>query len=197
MFFDFFEAQAAQLVKAAQGLLAFSLPTHDPKASYATLHAIEGAADQITHACIETLHKTFITPIERSDIYRLISKMDDVIDQIHDVSKLLVLYKIKQLEKESLELTNHLIAAALEVEKAVGKLRKNKDGALQEHFIHLNTIENAADVIFTQAIGRLFEEEKDVLTILKWKEIYELLENAIDACEDVGNILEGIILENE
>jgi uncharacterized protein Yka (UPF0111/DUF47 family) len=138
----------------------------------------------------------FITPLERTDIHRLISTMDDVLDEIEDVSKFFLLYKLPVFPEGAQKMAKILLDSALEMEKGVKELRKMKNTeALQKIFYNINHLENEGDATFLHALGKLFEEEKVTLNILKWKEVYEHLEHAIDACEDVGNILEGIVLE--
>ena len=193
-FFAFFEMHAAVIVQGALGLLSSSSP--EEMSEY--IKSCESRADDITHQCIEALHKNFITPIERSDIHRLISTMDDVIDEINDVARFILLYKLKALEKEALALAQIIVQASKEIQAAVGELRKKKNTqVIQNHFLKINTLEGEADILFVQGVARLFEEEEDVRMIIKGKEIYEHLEAAINACDDVGNILEGIILEHE
>jgi uncharacterized protein len=197
-FFDFFEKHAATIVAAAKNLLAFALENQDKVQAFHNIKFNEQEGDKITHHCIEALHKTFITPIDRTDIHRLISTMDDVLDEIEDVAKFMILYKLEALQKEGSQLVKILVESVNELESAIKELRKLKNTKeMQNRFIKINQLENEADTIFLQAIGRLFEEEKEPIKILKWKEIYDHLEHATDRCEDVINILEGIILEHE
>jgi len=193
-FFDYFEKHAALIVKGAQELIALMINNDLLKASQ--IKDIEHEADTITHQCVEALHKTFITPIEREDIHRLISRMDDIIDYIDDAADRLFLYKIQIIKPEAKELTQVLLNATLEVEQAVKGLRHlDKDEAIRKRCININCLENEADSVFRRAVVCLFEEEKDTRTLIKWKEIYEDLESAADRCEDVANIIEGVILE--
>lgn len=197
IFFDFFEQHAAVTVQGAKLLLHFS-PSHDSLATFQSIKMLEQEGDKIVHSCMDTLHSTFITPFERGDIHNLISTMDDVLDEIKDVGQLIVLYKLHLLERESLELATVLLESVEAVEYAVKELRKLKNtSALKEYFIKINNLENEADTLFIHALRRLFDQEKDPIVIIKWKEIYERLERANDAAEDVANILEGIVLEYE
>lgn len=199
-FFAFFEMHAALIVKAAQCLPSFACPIQ-PEAQKETFERIkmyELEGDKITHRCVEALHKTFITPIERTEIHRLMSALDDILDEIEDSGKLIVLYKLECLSKEALQMVNLIIQSAQEVEAAVKELRKMKNTEqMKKYFYNINNLENEADTLLVYSISRLFEEESDVKTIIKWKEVYEHLERATDICEDVANILEGILLENE
>lgn len=199
-FFDFFERHAEMVVAAAKGLLDFANEGPHPEEVFGKIKACEQEADRIAHKCIEKLHKTFITPLERTDIHTLISTLDDVIDEIEDVGKFLVLYKLGSLRPGALKLMKIIVEATQEVQAALHEFRKLKHtDALQSHFFNISHLENQADEILLEALRDLFNDSKagDALEIMKWKEIYEHLEHAIDACEDVGNILEGIVLEHE
>ncbi len=197
-FFDFFERHAAMTVQGAEGLLGFATSSCDPLATFQHIKNCEQEGDIIVHQCMDTLHKTFITPFERGDIHYLISTMDDVLDEIKDVGQLIILYRLNSLQKESVDLANILWQSTRELEGAVKELRKLKNTpAMQNYLYKINHLENEADTIYIQALKNLFDEEKDTLTIIKWKEIYEHLEKATDASEDVANILEGIVLECE
>lgn len=195
-FFAFFENHAAMSVLASKELLRFAALDSNPIEVFQNIKSWEQKADMITHHCIEALHKSFITPLERQDIHLLISTMDNVIDEIEDVGKFLLLYKLKISDDGAKKLAECLLACCIEMEKAVKELKKVKNTKeMQKHFYNINHFENEADSIFIASLEKLLNEEKDTLFFIKWKEIYEHLEHAIDACEDVANILEGIVLE--
>ncbi len=190
-FFETFQRHVALIEKAATILFERSQ-------AFAEIKACEEECDKITHHCISDLHKNFITPIERSDIHRLISKMDDVIDGINDVAKFLYLYKLPALENEALEISRLILEAVKEIHSSIDELRKKRlTDELQQHFLRISFLEGEADDLFVKGVAKLFDEEKDVLKIIKWKEILENLEETMNACDDVANILEGIILEYE
>lgn len=197
-FFDFFDKHAAVIVEASQTLLSLADEESDIIAKINKIKELEHQADAITHQCIEALHKTFITPFDRNDIFRLISRMDDIIDFIKDAAARIETYKLVKITNEAKEMAQVLMKATQEVEKAVKELRKLKRvEAIRQSFIVINRLEHEGDIVLRHAIGRLFDEEQDVRNIIKWKEIYENLENSIDRCEDVSNIIEGVILEND
>ena len=135
--------------------------------------------------------------IDRNDIYRLITKMDDIMDYVEAAADRLALYEIPTMTKEVGELARCLVSSAEHVLGAVTSIRdlKRPNGIL-EHCIEINRLENIADTILRGALARLFREEKDPIAVIKWKEIYETLESATDRCEDVANIIEGVVLEN-
>jgi predicted phosphate transport protein (TIGR00153 family) len=195
-FFDQFEKHAALLVKCAKVFCSLA----DEKNSIATaakeIKHLEHQADIITHHTVEILHKTFITPFDRDLIFKLISCLDDVIDNMEEAADDLVVYKIEKMRPEALAMVQILLKSTLEIEKGVIGLRnlKNTD-QIRACCKAINTFENEADVVLRNAIGVLFEEEDKTRDLIKWKDIYENLEAAVDKCEDVANILEGIILE--
>jgi predicted phosphate transport protein (TIGR00153 family) len=146
---------------------------------------------------VAQLHKTFITPLDRNDIYRLITKMDDVMDYVEAAAERISLYEILEMRPEAPELAHVLLTSAERVLEAVAGFRDLKRSELiLEKCVEINRLENEADAVLRRALARLFREERDPITIMKWKEIYELLETATDRCEDVANIIEGVILEN-
>jgi predicted phosphate transport protein (TIGR00153 family) len=196
-YFDQFEQQGRKTVEGCQALLAMMERLHDSPALAKDIKRIEEECDTITHAVISSLHKTFITPLDRNDIHRLITEMDNVMDQVEAVAERLVLYDIKSATSEMRDLGRNLLTCAERMLEAVAGLRnlKNSDLIL-EKCIEINRLENEADAMLRGAIARLFREEKDPIVIIKWKELYELLEAATDRCEDVANLIEGVVLEN-
>ena len=196
-FFDFFERHAALTVEGAKEFLSLVTTGANIGAKVRRIKEIEHETDVITHHCVEALHKTFITPIERDDIHRLITRMDDIMDFIEAAAERIGLYEIKDMTPEVKDLADVLVRAAQEVEGAMKGLRNMKNAdAIIKKCIDINRLENDADAILRNATARLFREEKDPVTIIKWKEIYEHLENASDRCEDVANIIEGVVLEH-
>jgi predicted phosphate transport protein (TIGR00153 family) len=158
---------------------------------------IEHECDEITHAVVQALHKTFITPIDRNDIYTLITKMDDIMDLVEAAAERLSLYELPTMTKEVGDLARCLVTSAEHVLGAVTGIRDlKKVNGILEHCVEINRLENVADKILRNALAKLFREEKDPIAVIKWKEIYETLESATDRCEDVANIVEGVMLEN-
>jgi predicted phosphate transport protein (TIGR00153 family) len=158
---------------------------------------IEHECDRITHAVVAQLHTTFITPIDRNDIYRLITKMDDIMDFVEAAAERLALYGITEMTSEASDLARVLLESSERVLEAVSGFRDLRHPALiLEKCVEINRLENVADGQLRAALAKLFREEQNPITIMKWKEIYELLETATDRCEDVANIIEGVVLEN-
>ena len=157
---------------------------------------LEHEADDIIHVCTEALHKTFITPIERTDIFSLIKQMDDIADNIHTAVRRMELYGITDIREEAGKMADILINCVDELEVAIKGLRKMKDSDLiKKKLIRIHTLESEADEVLRQAILRLFSEA-DTIMIIKWKEIFERIEKAIDRCEGVANVVEGILIDN-
>lgn len=192
VFYDDFDKHAAIIVKSSQALLDMlsgaDLDQHIKK--------LESEADSVARHCIEELHKTFITPFERSDIYQLITGMDDIIDAIEDIAWRLVIYKLHNIPDPAKKLVSILSSMTIDVEYIVKDLRslKNIDDIMQKLQI-IHNQEQKADEILRDSLKILFEEEKDVCTLFKLKEIYEAMEEATDRCQKVANRIEGIIIE--
>jgi len=195
-FFDLLE-QHAERTGAAAALLAEMLEKEvDLEQQAERVKAVEHEGDEITHAVIERLHQTFITPIDRDDMRRLISRMDDVLDLIDASSERIWLYGIRAMQPEAREFADVLEKAVEELVGAVRVLRDLKDRArLIAHCTEINRLENEGDRILRRAVARLFQESVDPIHVIKWKEIYDNLEDAIDRCEDVANVIEGVALE--
>ena len=196
-FFDFFEQHAALTIEGAKEFLSLVTTGANIAAKCRRISDIEHETDTITHRCVEALHKTFITPIDRDSIHRLITKMDDVMDFVEAAAERLELYELVMMTNDVRDLADVLHRSATQVEAAMRGLRQLKDPQQTLKLcIDINRLENEADAILRRSVARLFKEEKDPITVIKWKEVYENLENASDRCEDVANIIEGVILEH-
>ena len=196
-FFDYFERHAALTIQGTKEFeeLAKGSGPVGPRAK--RIKEIEHETDVITHDCVTALHATFITPIERDDIHRLITRMDDIMDFVEAASERIALYELTTMTPEIRELARVLVKATEKLQEALRGLRNMKNAAfIKEKCIEVNSLENEADAILRIGLARLFKEEKDPILIIKWKEIYEALEEATDRCEDVANIIEGVILEH-
>jgi uncharacterized protein Yka (UPF0111/DUF47 family) len=142
------------------------------------------------------LHQTFLTPIDRSDIHELISRLDDILDLIDSTAERIWLYQLRMVEPEAISLATVLINAVAEVQKAMTQLRNLTDrGGIIRTCMEINRYENEGDQLIRKAVARLFNENDDAIHVMKWKEIYDYLEDAVDRCEDVANVLEGVALE--
>jgi predicted phosphate transport protein (TIGR00153 family) len=196
-FFSYFEQQGQKTVEGCRAFLEMVENPVDLERRAERVKQIEHECDEITHAVVAGLHKTFITPLDRNDLHRLNTKMDDIMDMVEAAADRVALYDVHEMTKEVAELARCLVSGAEHVLGAVKGIRDlgKSDGILQ-HCVEVNRLENVADAILRSALARLFREEKDPITVIKWKEIYETLESATDRCEDVANIIEGVLLEN-
>ena len=196
-FFDHFEEQGRKTVEGCRLLVEMSEDLSSVVEKAKAIKVLESECDSITHRVVESLHKTFITPLDRNDIYRLITKMDDIMDFVEAATERLSLYDIRQTTKEMGDLSRVLLKSTERILEALTGLRNLKNPqVVLEKCIEINRLENEADALLRGTLAQLFRQEKDPITIIKWKEVYELLETATDKCEDVANIIEGIVLEN-
>jgi predicted phosphate transport protein (TIGR00153 family) len=196
-FFDLFEELAAKIEEGVKFFLAMVEKYEYSDEDIARLKQIEHEADSITHKTYEKMHKTFLTPLDREDIYALVNKMDSVIDMIEASAMRLNLYKVKRPSEAIISLARILDKAVQKIKIIVHGMRDMKNAQMiLDACVEINTLENDGDVVLRMTIAELFEKEKDVFELIKWKEIYERLEEAIDVCEDVSNIAEGIVLKN-
>ncbi|MBG7618393.1 DUF47 domain-containing protein [Herbaspirillum sp. AP02] len=196
-FFDLFNQHAELAVKCAKEMVALMTNFDDLEIRVHAIEAVEKEADKITHNTIDLLHKTFITPLDRDDIHQLITRMDDILDLLEDAAQTISLYDIKAITPEAKRLAELCLSCAEKVQAAVGLL-SNMDNSRQILAIcqEIDRLESDADHVMRAAMSKLFRDEPDVRTLIKLKAIYEILETVTDRCEDVANIIEGIIVEN-
>ncbi len=196
-FFEFFIQHGELCVKGGKELVALMTNFDDLEHRVHSVESIEKQADKVTYAALDLLHKTFITPLDRDDIHELITGMDDILDLMEDVAQTISLYDIKQITPEAKRLAE-LCQACCERVLAAVSLLHNMDHAREMLAIcsEIDKLEADADHVMRAAMSKLFREEPDVRNLIKLKAIYELLETVTDRCEDVANIVEGIIVEN-
>jgi predicted phosphate transport protein (TIGR00153 family) len=199
-FFDLFERHGALIVSGSEAVVALVEHYADTTRRAELIQRIgdtERSADKITHETISVLHSTFITPFDRNDIHRLISCMDDVLDLMQDAAESMHLFDIQTLPPASLRMAQLLNECCIRVHKGVGLLRSMDNApralALTEE---IDGFESEADKVSRDGISRLFREEQDVRQLIKHKNVYEYLENAIDKCQDVANVIESVFVEN-
>jgi len=197
-FFEIFDMAASNLTKAASLFFNLMLSENFDKIEEKAkeIYELEQEGDILTHEIIKKLNKTFVTPIDREDLYALASRLDDILDLIWAATERLSVFKLKEPTKEAMEMAKDLLMTTEVVQKAIKKLKEKKYSHVQEYCIEINRLENRIDRVFRDALGKLFEEVKDCIFIIKWKEIYEHLEDASDRCEDVANVIEAIVLKN-
>lgn len=196
-FYDFFDRAADLTVECAEELLNFLNNFENPEEHAKKIKDIEHEADKNVHATMELLHKSFITPIERSDIRRLIRELDDIVDFMDGATSRIALYEVKEILPEAKTLAKVLVDATRAVRLAVLEIRNlSKNENILKHCVEINRLENEGDHIHHRALARLFKSGMDPLDVIKWKEIFYDIETSIDRCEDAADLLEGIVLEN-
>jgi predicted phosphate transport protein (TIGR00153 family) len=199
-FFELFD-QHAQFVVQGSAVLVELLRHFDEverrSERVARILELEHSADRVTRETVSLLHQTFVTPLDRDDIHKLISRMDDVLDLIQDVTEALQLYDIQRLTPEAVQLAELLNECCTRMQQAVGQLKKLDDSALVLRLCNeIDSLESQADTVMRTGISKLFREEGDVRQLIKLETVYQLLEAATDQCEDVANIIEGVVLEH-
>ncbi len=196
-FFDLFSAHAEQLVLGAAELQALMKNVGELLERKRNIEKIEHRADKITHQTMQLLHKTFITPLDRDEIHQLITRMDDILDLMEDVSQCMFLYDIRSVTAEAIQLADICLISTEKVQSAVKLLPNLKNAqAILPLCKEIDRLESDADHVMRAAMAKLFREEPDVKHLFKMKEIYQLLESVTDRCQDVANIIEAIVLEN-
>jgi predicted phosphate transport protein (TIGR00153 family) len=196
-FFELFMQHADLCVKGAKEMVALMTNFDDLENRVHAIEGIEKQADKVTHATLDLLHKTFITPLDRDDIHQLITRMDDILDLLEDAGQTISLYDIKAITPEAKRLAELCLGCTEKVRVAV-ELLHNMDNSTQILSIceEIDRLESDADHVMRAAMSKLFRDEPDVRNLIKLKAIYEILETVTDRCEDVANIIEGIIVEN-
>ncbi len=193
-FFDLFEQQAAHIVSASRVLEEMTLEYSSAKAKAEQVKDLEHAGDTVTHEIVRRLNTTFVTPIDREDIYALACRLDDVLDLIDAVADRLLLYKIDNPTDGAIAMAKIIVKTAEETDRAVHCLR-TLSPYYHKHAVEVNRLENEADRLLRDQLAALFEENKDAIEVIKWKELYETMESVTDRCEDVVNVIEGIVLK--
>jgi predicted phosphate transport protein (TIGR00153 family) len=194
-FFALFDKAAANVTRAATVLVAIMEHFTNLDNWAKEVHELEEEGDLITHDIIKKLNKTFVTSIDREDIHALASTLDDILDFIWGTAERLAVFKMTESMKDAVIMSKELLTTVELVHKAIKKLKEKNYAQMQEYCVEINKLENKLDRQFRDALGRLFDEIKDPVLVIKWKEIYEHLENASDKCEDVADILETIAIK--
>ncbi|HEY3351473.1 MAG TPA: DUF47 family protein [Thermoanaerobaculia bacterium] len=185
------------IVEAARALDALAGDFTDVSLKVARIKHLEHEGDQVAHQTFGLLSRTWITPIDREDIHALVKALDDVLDFMDAAANRFVLYKIQAPRAGVKQATEILVQSAEAIRRGMGLLGDMKNSpAILEICVEINRLENEADSLNRISIGALFDTEKDPITLMKWKEIYEVLEEATDRCEDVANVLEQIVLKS-
>ena len=193
-FYADFQALADELKRGSDLLEAMVAPDHPLWDKAEEIKEVEHKCDFLTHEIIQRLNRTFVTPLDREDIHALARSLDDVMDAIDASAALIRLYRLDQVRFGLRELAQIISASTHEVRLALDALEQHK--GLITHAVEINRLENEADRLHQQAVSRLFDDERDPLLVMKWKETLDFLEDATDRCEDVANVLEGVMVKH-
>lgn len=194
-FFEMFEEMAKNAHEGAKLLKQLLTSDGGEEADIAqSVKSLEHRGDLMVHSLVVKLNKTFLVPIDREDIYLLATRIDNVLDLIESIARRKVMFRVRHIGQASVEISHLLVRATTEIVAAVSLI---KDGQrVMEHCIEINRLEDESDHIYHEALGVLFQEEKDPIELIKRKELLECLETAIDECEDVANVIESIVVKN-
>ncbi len=195
-FYEIFDKAVENLAKATDTLVDLFTNFQDIEKKVKAIYEFEQEGDLLTHDIMKELNKTFLTPIDREDIHALAARIDDVLDLIWSSVDRLLVYRIKEPTPEAISIAEDLQTTAGILKKAMKELKSKTYSHVQDLCIEINRLENRIDRKYRDALGNLLNNESDPVHIIKWKDIYQLLEDASDRCEDVANILEGIVLKH-
>ena len=191
-----FEQSAHNALKIAHQLKDMVCTWENVEERLAIITDLEHEGDAATHQIMAELHRSFITPFDREDIALLAHSLDEITDYIHSSADMMILYKVGQPTSRARELVDIIVQTAAEVEKAVSEVHDHIDREkLLKRCMEINRLENEGDSIYRAALAELFSDSTDTASLIKWREIYEHMETAIDRCEDVANVLEGVALK--
>jgi predicted phosphate transport protein (TIGR00153 family) len=194
LFFTKLGQHAANSLEAAKALQALFTDFTDVDRKVRDIHAIEHYGDKLTHEIMKALNENFVTPLDREDIVGLATHLDDVADAAYDVAELVLLYKVHSVREHAHRQAGILVSAASTVVDMITALEGLR--GLEPHWIKLHTLENEGDQVFRDAVGDLFASETNAVEIIKWKDIHQVIELAVDRCEDVANIVEMISIKH-
>ena len=196
-FFELFTAVAQMNAEAAQTLLElFKAPLDKRAYLVETIKRLEHQADQVTHELVTRLNKSFITPLDREDIHLLASRLDDVLDRIDGAARRTAIFRAESAPQGAIVLADVIARATEQLVIAVKVLEKGKSGVVIKACIEVKRLEEEGDSAYAEWLGRLFDQEKDPIALMKWKEIYDTLEKTLDQAEDVANVLESIAIKH-
>jgi predicted phosphate transport protein (TIGR00153 family) len=194
-YFAFFSQMTEKIQEASNALVAMMQDKRENfEAHVKRIKDIEHECDELTHKVTTKLNKSFITPFDREDIFALVVALDDVCDYIDAGARAILMYDIREISDHAKHLAKVIQGLAIEINSAVSMLAK-PDG-MNQHIVEIHRLENEADDVYFRAIGELFQNQTDALMVIRWKELYEILENGTDHCERVANIIESIFLKH-
>ena len=195
-FFDLFEKASDNLLEAGRLLVTTMEQFHGMAENARRMERLEHVGDQLIHDIMARLNRTFITPIDREDIHRLASAVDDVLDFVEATTERFMLYRIQSPSPFAVELARVIARQIEEIHRVMPQLRRMRHQDILRHCIEINRLENEGDRLLREAVVQLFDSQADPIEVMKWRELYDLMESATDKCEDVAVVIEGIFLKN-
>jgi predicted phosphate transport protein (TIGR00153 family) len=196
-FFELFTELATKAVDAARNLMElFARHGDDRWATAEVIKGLEHEADEITHAIVSRLDRTFITPFDREDIHELASKLDDVVDRIDATARRSRIFRVTEVPEGALLLAEVVHRCAVEVLRAIEALEKGPPATMLASCREIKRLEEEGDAVYHHWLGKLFEDQTDPLTVIKWKELYDTLEKTLDSAEDAANVLESVTIKH-
>ena len=197
IFFELFINSANKVSESAVSLKKIVEDITDVENKVKKIKEIEEECDKNTHEIFTQLNKSFVTPLDREDIYQIAKELDEIVDFIEEAAYLFVVFSIKEVRSEAPILVDLIIKAAEEIKGIMENLKHKKDGKeLSQRIIEINRLENEGDGIYRQAVKKLFADKIETLEVIKWKEIFDFLESALDACEHLANTIEGVVMKH-
>lgn len=196
VFYAMFVTFMAKIIVAGEAFADLIHNYESVEDKVANLKVLETECDMETHKILKGLHGSFITPFDREDIYEITRDMDEIVDSLEEIGNRLLLFDVKAMKPEAIQLADIMLQSIRELQVVFKHLHEiNKNSVVREQIIEVNRLENEGDLIFRKAMATLFRTEKDAIEIIKWKQIFEMLEDGIDSCENVANIIEGVIMK--
>jgi predicted phosphate transport protein (TIGR00153 family) len=194
-YFDLFIQMTLYISSAARELKEMLADKNHDYAEYAQrIKGLEHACDELTHNVSTRLNKSFITPFDREDIYTMSTALDDIVDLIDDAARAIIIYDVHEITEYARSFADVIVRMAEQLQAIVATLQKPKN--VTQRLVEIHRLENEGDDLYHAAIAALFHDAHDALTVLKWKEVYEKLEAAVDRCENVANIIESVIIKH-
>lgn len=197
VFFDLFNESMAKIIQAGETFQDLVHNYENVEDKVANMKVLETDCDMQAHKILKKLNASFITPFDREDIYDLARDMDDIVDCIEEVSNRFIVFDVKEMKPEALVMADQIMQCIRELDVLFRHLKEIKtNSVVREQIIEVNRIENEGDIVYRRALSKLFKHEKDPIEIIKWKQLFELLEDSLDSCENVANIVEGLVMKH-
>lgn len=196
IFFELFAESATKVVAVGEAFMDLVKHYENVPEKVARIKEMETECDMQVHKILKKLNSSFITPLDREDIYEIAKEIDDIVDSLEEVANRFLIFEVKAMRPEAVAMTEIILQSIIELEMLFQNLSQIKKGdIIMEKIIEVNCLENQGDVIYRQALHTLFKEEKDPIELIKWKHIYEQLEESLDSCENVANMAEGVVMK--